>query len=179
MRPPTGIALLVLATLAIVTQSVPSAAEASDAVASRRFVMTAESAPGMFRQCTRHAPEFEGPAWQPNDTQMDAVEAKLTEKLSSLADQQGVSSEYPFEYLEKPEHWVRQFVGYHSKGRLMIFLNLHPWHDRDKDRDFSRSAILVCDGSPSYFSVEYDVERQAISRISFNYGWSSVPDLTY
>lgn len=110
---------------------------------------------------------------------MDAVEANLAEKLSLLQQKEGASSEYPFEYLRRPEGWVKQYVGYYSNGKPMIFLNLHPLEERNQDYDFSWMVVVVCDGSPNYFSAEYDVGRQAISRISFNYGWINVDDLTY
>ena len=62
----------------------------------------------------------------------------------------------------------------------MVYGNFFvPLRDVTEKTDLSKRPVILCDGSTYLFGVEYDVEARKITRISFNYGWVTVADLTY
>ena len=47
----------------------------------------------------------------------------------------------------------------------MIYGNFAPLEYRN-----DQGAVIVCDGGPAFFGVEYDVERRQITGMAFNGG---------
>ncbi len=54
---------------------------------------------------------------------------------------------------------------YLSDGRRKIYGNFAPLGIGIGNR---RGPVMVCDGGPAFFGVEYDVERREITGLAFN-----------
>lgn len=66
-----------------------------------------------------------------------------------------------------PRGWARQYVGVVRDGRRFIYGNFFPL-DPTLDNRWREGLIVVCDGGPDYFGVEYDIDRKEFSHLAFN-----------
>ena len=66
-----------------------------------------------------------------------------------------------------PNGLARQYVGVVRDGRRFIYGNFFP-RGMYSDNRWRESLIVICDGGPDFFGIEYDVERKEFSHLAFN-----------
>jgi hypothetical protein len=112
-------------------------------------ILNGQAARGLLRLCYR--PELQASAqWIPSSDQVTQLEARLKAKFST------------FKYLTfKPAgplgNYYRQYAGFVVAGRKIIFVNFFP---TDISTQWRSEAVLMCDGGPSFWSVEYEVDEK-------------------
>ncbi|BBC72399.1 conserved hypothetical protein [Altererythrobacter sp. B11] len=128
-------------------------------------LVAAQAAPEIFHQCSREAPEFTGGSFVPEAADIARLESALAPLLSAHAETPGIAPALRF--AGDPASYARQYAGYTVDGRRMIYGNFVPG-SLPEGMDMARQAAVVCDGGAGFFGVEYDVARQAITRVAFN-----------
>jgi hypothetical protein len=144
-----------LAALAFACTSVP-ALPIEDAV-----ILAPDDAARLLDQCSRSKPEAGEGAWALSWEDIRSLEAHLPSALIA----EGFSGLPPTVPLRG---WHRQYVGTVRDGRKLIYGNYFPAHMPFGGMDWRSEPIVVCDGGPNFFGVEYDVEAKRITHLSFN-----------
>ena len=152
MRRALGLALLVAA-----------CGPAGAALPPDAAVLPGSAVATMLRQCSRGAPAAGEATWQPGGNEVAALEAALPAVLAARPE--------GHELATAPDGWLRQYVGIVRGGRRFLYGNFFPRetarHYDDAGR-WRREPVLVCDGGPPFFGVEYDVDGRRFTRIDFN-----------
>ena len=77
----------------------------------------------------------------------------------------------PADWSGFPEGWRRQYIGLVRGGRRFVYGNFYPLevdrHAGNPDR-WRSEPVMVCDGGPVFFGVEYDVEANRVTHLAFN-----------
>jgi hypothetical protein len=118
--------------------------------------------PALLQQCSRSAPEAGEGTWQPTAADIAALEAALPAALAERARPETANA---------PQGWRRQYGGIVRGGRRFIYGNFTPQGPNLDGPDPTRwrtSVQIVCDGGPSFFGVEYDVEARRFTHLAFN-----------
>lgn len=173
--------LLGMTILGLATGTLLSAEEAEPSVPLEQLqyhIFGPESAQTVLTRCTIHRPNFDGASSIPEVNELQEMEQQLQFIMRAVAKYPGVDKNYPLEYGQLPNEWIRQFVSYYDDDRRMIYGNYGPARPENIAR-LKQSPFDVCDGGPAWFGVEFDVELKKITRISFNIGWVSVEDLIF
>lgn len=165
-------ALLPLAFLAACGASMdgaaPPATGASAEMPAGAVVLPAATVPAVLRQCSRQSPTAGEGSWQPSAGEIVALEAAAAAALRARQETNDP------DWSGFPDNWRRQYVGLVRGGRRFIYGDAYP---RDVDRhardsgQWQREPAIVCDGGPSFFGVEYDVEAGQITQLAFNGGF--------
>ena len=119
--------------------------------------------PSLLRQCSRGTPPAGEGTWQPAAADIAALEAALPAALAGTP--------HAAELARAPQGWRRQYGGILRGGRRFIYGNFMPAGmgiDRRQPDRWRSEAERICDGGPSLFGVEYDVEARRFSHMAFN-----------
>jgi hypothetical protein len=122
-------------------------------------------------QCSRASA---GPAsryWTPTPQDIAQLEGQLPTYLRANAHQ-------PDQWRTLSEH-LRQYLGVERAGRKQIYVNFlgvqafslirRPHKKAAIERAWRSTALVICDGGPDYFGVEYDVGARMFTRVDFNF----------
>jgi hypothetical protein len=119
----------------------------------------------LLGQCSRATPPRGEASWQPSGDDIIALEAALPAALRAQPPRSGLGA------LDRaPAGWRRQYVGIVRGGRRFVygsFLPADASRHGDPDR-WRREAVIVCDGGPAFFGVEYDVEARRVTHVAYN-----------
>lgn len=115
----------------------------------------------MLRQCSRASPSAGQGGWRPSAADISALERRLLAALADAPQARAMSNGAP------PQGWLRQYVGLVRDGRRYVYGNFAPQGDVSSS-DWRRTPLIVCDGGPDFFGVEYDVESQRFTHLAFN-----------
>jgi hypothetical protein len=163
-------AILILTLIASACSPAPSSTQpgSPDAViasvstfaADSAVVFAGDKALELAEPCSRPAPGPIDSAWTPSEADIAAMEpalsAYLAEQLSAAQETAGADA------------YLRQYGGLVIDGRRVIVVNgfrrdaagdLGTW------RDF---PMIICDGGPIMFGVEYDPAAGAFANFAFN-----------
>lgn len=159
---------------AIATLALASACTASSARENVVLVAPSEGAQ-LIRQCSRSAPDTADAFFTPSPREITAIETAAMSALLAARDdhaefrrnmeERGIVT--PFDWPDDPSAYQRQYVGYVADGRRMIYGNYLPASGSDGN---SAEPLIVCDGGPVFFGVEFDLETGNVMRIAFNGG---------
>jgi len=158
------------AALALLIVSTAAAASAYRLDPGDGVVLPENVAKEAVHQCSRGAPENVTGTWLPKSSQIAELESRLPAALEAIAFQRG--SEYA-----QPADFRRQYTGLLVQGRKMIYVNAFTRESGDPNPngppgawhfDWRRQVVVVCDGGPSFFGVEYDPIRRTFSHFEFN-----------
>jgi hypothetical protein len=122
-------------------------------------VLPPEAAKAILCPCSRSTPGLGEVYFHPTSAQIKELESKLTEYVRAHSHQ-----EAPDQWKHLPS-FVRQYLGVTRSGRSFIYVNLAL---PDKRADWRSHAVVVCDGGPNFFGVEYDLNRGSFHHIGFN-----------
>lgn len=169
MRPSALLPLVFLAACgASVDGAAPPATGTSTEMPADAVVLPAAAMPTILRQCSRQSPAAGEGSWEPSAAEIVALEAAATAALRARQEPNDP------DWSRFPDDWRRQYVGFVRGGRRFIYGNAYPReidrHARDPDQ-WRREPAIVCDGGPSFFGVEYDVEAGRITQLAFNGGF--------
>jgi len=71
-----------------------------------------------------------------------------------------------------PNGWRRQYVGYVRDGHRLVYGSFSPYttssNYEGKSWQTGYANARICDGGPSYFGVEFDVEKRVFTNIATN-----------
>lgn len=127
-------------------------------------VLPAAAIPTILQQCSRQAPAVGEGGWRPGTADIAALEAAAAVALRKRR----VTNDP--DWSRFPQAWRRQYVGITRGGRRFIYGNVFPGdagNAGDPDQ-WRREPMIVCDGGPAFFGVEYDVEGRRITQLAFN-----------
>ena len=142
--------------------------------ADREMVTLVAPADGgeLMKQCSRYSPEGASNFFEPTPREITGIESAAMRTLrdarakkGAVLSQAGVSPS-PFDWPDDPSLYQRQYIGYVANGRRMIYGNYFPGGGATTPRE----PLTVCDGGPSFFGVEYDIDADKVVRIAFNGG---------
>lgn len=120
----------------------------------------------LLRQCSRPTPKPGEGGWTPSVADVARLEAKLPSAFQAAAlDARGHGK---LVLAGAPRGWIRQYVGIVRGGKRFLYGNFAPASVEQDKPERRERPIVVCDGGPSFFGAEYDVEMDAISHLAFN-----------
>ncbi len=155
MRIPAVIALLIV-------WSMPAFASLAGLDPKDGAVLPTHVAKELLNQCSRGAPKDITGIWVPSAKQVRELESRLPAALEAVALQRGTG-------YGQPADFRRQYAGYVSGARKIIYVNAFPRGAAGvRDFDWRRQVMQVCDGGPSFFGVEYDPRKKTFSHFEFN-----------
>lgn len=135
---------------------------AAAALPADAVVLPGSAVATIFQQCSRGAPAPGEASWQPGEDEIAALEAALPAALAARPEGR--------ELADAPNGWLRQYVGIVRGGRRFVYGNFFPrsvTHYGDAGR-WRREPVMVCDGGPAFFGIEYDVENGTFTQLGFN-----------
>ena len=115
----------------------------------------------LLHQCSRASPQKGEATWQPTAEDIVALEALLPAALSPRF-RPGDAK-----WSKAPTGWGRQYVGIVRGGRRFIYGNFVP-QTHSNPVSPGGEPVMVCDGGPDFFGVEYDVAARRIIHVDFN-----------
>lgn len=123
----------------------------------------------LLSQCSRDTPPKGEATWKPDQREIMALEAKLGSALPSQLRELGwVTEKEIAQFPPFPSRFRRQYVGIVRNGRKYIYGNFSP-KDAFKDIPVNpRDPVMVCDGGPVFFGVEFDIAAQRFTHWGFN-----------
>jgi hypothetical protein len=137
-------------------------------------VLNGKLATQLLHQCSRQAPRAGESTWQPGAAEIVQLETALPKALKSAQARKDfywtrINPHYfqiGLEWSKAPEGWRRQYVGLLRGGRRFVYGN---FFRSDLGENLWRTQpVIACDGGPSFFGAEYDVEAQQFTHIDFN-----------
>ena len=66
-----------------------------------------------------------------------------------------------------PTGWRRQYIGIVRNGERFIYGNFYPVGSGVAAGRLTQ-PLIICDGGPAFFGVEYDLKAGRISHLAFN-----------
>jgi len=128
-------------------------------------ILDGAQAPTLLRQCSRSTPEPGESNWQPSSADIAGLEAALPAALAAEGRRETTGA---------PQGWLRQYAGIVRGGRRFIYGNFVPagvGRDSAQPDRWRTQVQTICDGGPSFFGVEYDVEARRFTHMAFNGGF--------
>jgi hypothetical protein len=129
-----------------------------------------DQGPAILKQCSRSTPERGSSYFTPTMQDVSAFETALQASLDAnpiflkeleWRKQGGLAAP-----AQVSKNWARDIVGLHRNGRRFLYGNYYP--KRDRPATLSKSPVIICDGGPSFFGAEYDIEYRKITHLKFN-----------
>jgi hypothetical protein len=154
--------------LLISTVALAVTAAALDAVGGA--VLSTSAAKGVLHQCSRQTPQNVLGTWTPTKQDVRELEIRLPTALALEAQKHGTS------YMPEMT-FQRQYAGFLVGKRRIVYVNGFPRSAGDPARDgttaarnfdWHREPVVVCDGGPAFFGVEYDPEKKTFAHFEFN-----------
>jgi hypothetical protein len=136
---------------------------------ARYVVFPGARAAELLNQCSRAAPRPGSASWQPTSQDIAALEKALPDYLVRLRPADAAHWRNVLQ-----EH-KRQYVGIIRRGTRSIYGNFFP--DRLVDASYNSpserarwktGAMVICDGGPDFFGVEYEVTARRFIHADFN-----------
>jgi len=125
-------------------------------------ILPVEAAATLYRQCSRASPPPAEGWWRPEAEDLARFEAALPEATAGSPEGRALDlARFATEYR-------RQYVGTVRGGRRFIYGNFYQANLEFPNSDWRREPAMICDGGPSFFGAEYDVESGTITHLAFN-----------
>jgi hypothetical protein len=123
-------------------------------------ILPVSHAPTTLTQCSRRTLGPGEGYWQPTIEDLRPLERHLSAFVRD-----NPNSMYPNQWQELSK-FKRQYAGIIRNDKKTIYVNLFP--SKETVTAWRRQVILVCDGGPWYFGVEYDIEAAKFTHIAYN-----------
>jgi len=133
-------------------------------------VLSANAAKRLLHQCSRGTPQHLTGTWTPTRQDIHDLETRLPAALAVEAQKRGPR-------YEQQTTFRRQYAGLVMGSRPIIYVNAFPRDAGEPAKDGTPAArnfdwhhdpVVVCDGGPAFFGVEYDPEKKVFARFEFN-----------
>lgn len=124
-------------------------------------ILPGDQAAALLRQCSRAAPARGDATWRPGEAEIAALEAALAAALTARG-----GPGRP-DWSHAPRGWLRQYVGIVRGGRRYIYGNFFRFAG-EPPPNWTTRPMIVCDGGPNFFGVEYDVAARRFTHFAFN-----------
>ena len=133
-------------------------------------VLSANAAEGLLHQCSRATPQHVTGTWMPTSQDIHNLETRLPAALDVEAQKRGPR-------YEQQTTFRRQYAALVMGSRRIIYVNAFPRDAGDpakdgtpaaRNFDWRREPVVVCDGGPAFFGVEYDPEKKVFGHFAFN-----------
>lgn len=109
-------------------------------------ILNAEDGPAIFPQCSRPSPQPES-FFRPTQKEIAIID-------KSIRDVSKLKAKCCFgDKIEQPEDFMRQYIGYYSQERRLIYVNAFP---KGFESDKTIELVKACDGGPHFWGVSYD-----------------------
>ena len=134
------------------------------------IVLSLEHATDVIHQCSRSSPGSVEGSWLPAEREIRDLEARLPQALNDALAKSGRPA-------ERSRDIGRQYAGLRVAGRKIIYVNGFPLSmiqtearntPRPSRDGWKTRAVMVCDGGPAFFGVEYDPKTRTFSNFAFN-----------
>ena len=134
------------------------------------IVLPLDRATEVTNQCSRGSPGPVEGTWLPTAKEIRELEARLPQALDDALAKRG-------QFSERPRNPGRQYAGLKIAGRKVIYVNGFPLAMFETEArytpgvsrdDWKERAVMVCDGGPAFFGVEYDPKTRSFSHFQFN-----------
>jgi len=132
-------------------------------VSSHATILVGKAALPLFKQCSRGAPDHVSGYWTPSLSDVQHLER---DALAFLKAQKP-----PVRGLMVSD--CRQYAGFLRHGRRMIYVNGFPaavtlnYPVSGRNR-WQWEAVVICDGGPSLYGMEYDPQTRRFEHLEFN-----------
>ncbi len=130
-------------------------------------ILSPDKAAGLLKQCSRATPKPGESGWTPGKDDIARLEARIPGFLALAAELSSWDATSRSELKDAPRGWIRQYVGIVRGGRRFIYGNFLPAKQGDWGA-WRSEPMIVCDGGPVFFGLEYDVEKDRITDLAFN-----------
>lgn len=147
-------------------------------------VIPAAYGPAMFDQCSRDVPAPAERFFTPSQAEIAETEDAVSRRLASTG---YFAREKPIirdnfraqEMITEQEHrdfpvtlasgWAREYVGVERHGQRSIYGNyVMRSAPLPPGTPVSAAPQIICDGGPTFFGAEYDLEEHRITHLAFN-----------
>lgn len=112
-------------------------------------------------QCSRDSPAPGDATWRPEWQDVLKLEAELPAAVAASPERRGLVVG------QLPIGWKRQYVGIVRNGERFLYGNFYPVRS-GLGEDRIAEPLIICDGGPEYFGVEYDLKAGRFSHLAFN-----------
>lgn len=126
-------------------------------------VFDGERARELTEQCSRPSPGPVEGVWTPSEAQIAAMEPALRARIDEELTQANVE--------EDPSEYIRQYGGLIIGGKRVIYTHGFLQRIDDPDEAWRTHPMVICDGGPITFGVEYDPATQTFANFAFNGGF--------
>jgi len=130
-------------------------------------ILPPDKAAGLLHQCSRKAPKPGEGGWTPGKDDIARLEARIPGIVALATELSGPGTGARGGLRDAPRGWLRQYVGIVRGGKRFIYGNFLPKASGDWGA-WRTEPMIVCDGGPVFFGVEYDVEADRITDLAFN-----------
>ena len=133
-------------------------------------ILSADQSKALLNQCSRGAPRHVTGMWRPTDVQIRELERRLPAALALKAQERGPR-------YTQATAFRRQYAGLLVGSRRIVYVNAFPPDVGNPAKegtpaarvfDWHREPVIVCDGGPAFFGVEYDPQQRTFSNFEFN-----------
>jgi hypothetical protein len=156
--------------LAIAAMALTSAGSQSLLNPRDGALLPSEAGKEVLHQCSRGVPAKVDGTWRPTEEQIASLERLLPPALHAATK----ALRLPY---RPTNDFRRQYLGIIGGSRKRIYVNAFPRDSGDpvldgvpaaRKFDWHRQAVVVCDGGPTFFGVEYDPVAKSFSHFEFN-----------
>ena len=132
-------------------------------VSGHATILTGKSALPLFNPCSRNPPAHITGYWTPAVSDIQQLERDAPTYLKA---QKRTTPKMMVKH-------YRQYAGFIQQGRKMIYVNGfqdpedrgYPSHGHTQ---WQSEPVVACDGGPSYYGMEYDIQTRQFYHLEFN-----------
>ena len=151
------------AALALAALSLPSCSTMGTITERAVLIDPAEGAT-LLAQCSRPGPTRAAEYFTPSTREVTAIETAVARTLDANRASYEAGASLAFDWPRDPSLYNRQYVGFVVDGQRKIYGNFVP----ARVATSSDRPVLICDGGPDLFGVQFDIATGEVERIDFD-----------
>jgi hypothetical protein len=121
-------------------------------------ILPATAVDQLLNQCSRSAPDKGEATWLPSEREIARIEAVLPGALRAAGHAEAADAIATTR---------KQYVGIARGGKRFLYANILGGISVE-GIDWTRTPIVICDGGPTLFGVEIDIETMQITHFATN-----------
>ena len=151
------------AALALTALFLPSCSTVGTMTERTVLIDPAEGAT-LLGQCSRPGPTNAADYFTPSSGEVTAIETSVARTLEANRARYAANASLAFDWPRDPSLYNRQYVGFVMDGERKIYGNFVP----ARVATSSDRPVLICDGGPDLFGVQFDIATGEVDRIDFD-----------